>query len=115
MKLLGIDIDLRGKLLDFCLANQENIAEVISHPEHFGNFVIRFTFGDVDLRILRDRGQLFVEAKNQKDKIWRDAEGYLADSENGFRDNQNLLAAIRSIALKGHLAEVPKANNQNST
>lgn len=103
MKLMGVDIDLPGYLSDFCLTHQSRIVEVTSRAEHFGNFVVRFSFGDNDLRFVRDRGQVFVEAKSKSNSRWQEAGRYLADSKSGFSNDSQWLESLKLV--------LPSANN----
>lgn len=40
------------------------LQEVRCHPQHFGNFFVVFVVDDVEIRIVRDRGELRVEARS---------------------------------------------------
>jgi hypothetical protein len=96
MKLIGFNIDLKGRLSDFCVDHESHIVEMISHPEHFGDFAIRFNIKGTDLRIVRDRGQVFVEAKHGDEKPWRGLDEYLTDPKNQNHDAKDVLEALRN-------------------
>jgi hypothetical protein len=40
------------------------LREIRCHPQHFGNFFVVFAVGGVEIRIIRDRGELRVEARH---------------------------------------------------
>ena len=46
------------------------LSRVQCHPQHFGNILVLFSLGEREMRIIRDRGEVWVEGRTSSSMTW---------------------------------------------